>query len=42
MDETEVVSLVEYLEPKSWKVRVKRHAQDASWVQEVFNDAEIR
>ena len=42
MDEHEVVSLVEYLEPKSWKVRVKRQAQDASWIQEVFNQAEIQ
>ena len=42
MDETEVVSLIDYLEPKSWKVRVKRQAQDASWIQEVFNQAEIQ
>lgn len=42
MDETEVVSLVDYLEPKSWKVRVKRQAQDATWIQDVFNQAEIQ
>jgi CDP-6-deoxy-D-xylo-4-hexulose-3-dehydrase len=34
--------LVNYLEPKAWKVRVKRHAQDASWIQDVFNQAEIK
>ena len=42
MDESQVVNLVEYLEPKSWKVRVKRHAKDASWIQDVFNKAEIQ
>jgi hypothetical protein len=42
LDETQVHELVNYLEPKSWKVRVKRHATDASWVQDVFNQAEIK
>lgn len=42
MDESQIVNLVEYLEPKSWKVRVKRHAKDASWIQDVFNEAEIQ
>jgi len=42
LDETQALELVNYLEPKAWKVRVKRHAQDASWIQDVFNQAEIK
>jgi hypothetical protein len=42
MDETQVVYLVDYLEPKAWKVRVMRQAQDASWMQDLFNKAEIK
>jgi len=42
LDETLVKELVDYIEPTSWRVRVKRHAQDASWIQDVFNQAEIK
>jgi hypothetical protein len=38
----QVEALVEYMEPKSWRVKVKRQQQDAEWVQQVFNQAEIR
>ena len=37
----QIDALIDYIEPTKWKVRVKRHAQDASWVQDVFNKAEI-
>lgn len=38
----QIQSLVEYMDPQSWRVKVKRQQQDADWVQEVFNQAEIR
>lgn len=38
----QVQQLVEYLEPEKWRVKVKRHQQDAEWVQQVFNQAEIK
>lgn len=38
----QVEALVEYMEPKSWRIKVKRQQQDAEWVQQVFNQAEIK
>ncbi len=38
----QIQQLVEYIEPQSWRVKVKRHQQDANWVQHVFNKAEIK
>lgn len=38
----QVEALIEYMEPKSWRVKVKRQQQDAEWVQKVFNQAEIK
>jgi hypothetical protein len=38
----QVQQLVDYMEPERWRVKVKRHQQDAEWVQQVFNQAEIK
>lgn len=38
----QVEALIEYMDPKSWRVKVKRQRQDAEWVQQVFNQAEIK
>jgi hypothetical protein len=38
----QVEALIEYMEPKSWRVKVKRQVHDAEWVQLVFNKAEIK
>lgn len=38
----QIQQLVDYLEPEKWRVKVKRHQQDAEWVQQVFNQAEIK
>jgi len=38
----QVQQLIDYIEPTSWRVKVKRHQQDADWVQQVFNQAEIK
>jgi hypothetical protein len=38
----QVEDLIEYMNPKSWRVKVKRQKKDADWVQEVFNQAEIK
>lgn len=38
----QVESLVDYLNPKSWRAKVLRQRQDAEWVQQVFNQAEIK
>jgi hypothetical protein len=38
----QVQTLIDYIEPLSWKARVKRQQGDADWVQEVFNKAEIK
>ena len=38
----QVQTLIDYIEPLSWKARVKRQQSDADWVQEVFNKAEIK
>lgn len=38
----QIQQLIDYIEPQSWRVRVKRHQKDAEWVQEVFNQAEIK
>lgn len=37
----QVQALIDFLNPQSWKVKVKRQQEDADWVQEVFNKAEI-
>lgn len=37
----QVVDLIEFLDAKPWRARVKRQAADAAWVQEVFNQAGI-
>lgn len=37
----QVQTLIDYIEPLSWKAKVKRQQGDADWVQEVFNKAEI-
>ena len=37
----QVVDLVEFLDAKPWRARVKRQAADAAWVQDVFNKAGI-
>jgi hypothetical protein len=33
----QVQTLIDYIEPLSWKARVKRQHKDADWVQETFN-----
>lgn len=38
----QVQQLVEYIEPEKWRIKVKRHQKDAEWVQQVFNQAEIK
>ncbi len=38
----QIQQLVEYIEPQSWRAKVKRHQQDATWVQHVFNEAKIK
>lgn len=38
----QIQQLVEYIEPQSWRARVKRQQQDAAWVQHVFNEAKIK
>ena len=38
----QVQALIDYIEPLSWKAKVKRQQGDADWVQEVFNKAEIK
>jgi len=38
----QVQQLVEYMEPEKWRIKVKRHQKDAEWVQQVFNQAEIK
>lgn len=37
----QVEALIDYIEPQSWRIKVKRHQNDAEWVQKVFNEAEI-
>jgi hypothetical protein len=38
----QIQKLIEYIEPQSWRVKVKRQQQDADWVQQVFNEARIQ
>jgi len=38
----QIQQLIEYIEPQSWRVKVKRQQQDADWVQQVFNEARIQ
>lgn len=38
----QIQQLIDYIEPQSWRVKVKRQQQDADWVQQVFNDARIK
>lgn len=38
----QVEALVDYLDPRSWRAKVMRQRQDADWVQQVFNQAEIK
>ena len=37
----QIEALIEYMDPQSWRVKVKRQHEDAQWVQDVFNKAEI-
>lgn len=37
----QVQTLIDYIDPLSWKAKIKRQQQDADWVQEVFNKAKI-
>jgi hypothetical protein len=38
----QIQQLIDYIEPQSWRVKVKRQQQDADWVQQVFNEARIQ
>jgi len=38
----QVQELIDFLNPQAWKARIKRQQEDADWVQEVFNKAEIQ
>jgi len=38
----QVQTLIDYIDPLSWKAKTKRQQTDADWVQEVFNKAEIQ
>ena len=37
----QIEALVDYMDPLSWRAKVKRQQTDADWVQTVFNQAEI-
>lgn len=41
MEPGQIETLIEYMEPQSWRAKVMRQREDALWVQEVFNKAEI-
>lgn len=41
MEPGQIQTLIDYMEPQSWRVKVKRQQSDADWVQKVFNEAEI-
>lgn len=38
----QIQALIDFLNPQAWKVKIKRQQEDADWVQEVFNKAEIQ
>jgi len=38
----QIQQLIEYINPQSWRVKIKRQQQDADWVQQVFNEARIK
>lgn len=38
----QVDDLVTFIEPQAWRARVLRFPEDAHWVQDVFNQAEIK
>jgi hypothetical protein len=38
----QVQQLVDYMEPLSWRAKVKRQQQDAEWIQKVFNKANVK
>ncbi len=38
----QIQALIDFLNPQAWKVKIKRQQEDADWVQEVFNKAEIK
>jgi hypothetical protein len=38
----QIEALVEYMEPQAWRARVMRQREDAQWVQDMFNQAEIK
>lgn len=41
LEQGQIETLIEYMEPNSWRAKVMRQRDDALWVQEVFNQAEI-
>jgi hypothetical protein len=38
----QIQTLIDYMEPNSWRAKVLRQREDAEWVQTVFNQAEIK
>lgn len=42
LEDGQVEDLVNFIEPQSWKARILRQAEDARWVQALFNKAEIK
>lgn len=42
LEEKQIQALLDYLDYKSWRAMVLRQRNDAEWVQQVFNEAEIK
>lgn len=42
LEPMQIQSLIEYIEPKSWRAKIIRQRQDSKWVQDIFNKAEIK
>lgn len=42
LEPNQVQTLIDYLDPKSWRARVIREKEDSIWVQKIFNQANIK
>ena len=38
----QIQALIDFLNPQAWKVKIERQQEDADWVQEVCNKAEVK
>lgn len=42
LEPNQIQALIDYIEPKSWRARVIREKEESTWIQDIFNKANIK